>query len=418
MKYRVKIEILYLIELSYIKIIHPIKAKEKRFLNSLWSSFSLEDAAQVKEIEEQINHDVKAVEYFVKNKLEKTSLQDRVNFIHFGLTSEDTNNLAYGCLLADFLEEIYWPSFTQLLVKLRRLAVRYQSQVMVSRTHGQPASPTTLGKEMAVFIYRLKKQQTAFPKELSGKLAGAVGNFNAHVAAYPKVDWLGFAERFISKLGLEPWLVVTQIEPHDRFCELFQAITRINNILLDLSRDLWLYVSFDYLLQIPVKGEVGSSTMPHKINPIDFENAEGNLGIANALLAHFAQKLPLSRLQRDLSDSTVQRCLGVAFGHTLLSMKSLMRGLEKVTVNRTKITQDIKAHPELIAEAIQTIMRRENLPFPYEQLKKLTRGRKITQSQITDFIDETGASAKVKKAMKRVKPETYIGLSKKLARRA
>ena len=362
----------------------------------------------------KINHDVKAVEYFLKDKLEHTSLKDIVNFIHFGLTSEDVNNLAYSLIITDFLEEVYKPKINKIIEYASKKTIEYKNLPMLSRTHGQPATPTTLGKELAVFVYRLKKQLTSFSWRLSGKLAGASGNFNSFYASYPKVNWLEFSQKFIKSLKLEPWLVVTQIEPHDRFCELFGVCQRINNILLDFVRDIWLYISFDYFSQKTVEREIGSSTMPHKINPIDFENAEGNLGLANALFGYFIEKLPISRLQRDLSDSTIQRSIGSGFGYTIIAFESILKGLGKIEANKTKITEDLANHPEILAEAYQTILRRENVEFPYEKLKQLTRGKKVTLKDLHSFIDNINVSVKVKQELKALSPQNYLGLASRL----
>ena len=413
-KYRIKIEVLYLIELSKIKVIRSIKLKEKTILNDLWKKFSIVDAKKVKEIEKQINHDVKAIEYYIIEKISQTSLKDLNSFVHFGITSEDTNNLAYVLMIKDSLDSVYFPKLNRFCKVINSLAIKHKSAAMISRTHGQPASPTTMGKELAVFVYRIKKQKKTFPKKLSGKLAGAVGNFNAHVAAYPKIDWIKFSNKFAKSLGLEPWLIVTQIEPHDRWAELFHSMVRINNIFLDFCQDIWFYIALDYLAQIPKKEEVGSSTMPHKINPIDFENAEGNLGVANALLNHFAEKLSISRLQRDLSDSTVMRNIGVSFTHILIAFGSLEKGLTKISLNEKKLKADLNGNLQILAEPIQTILRRENYPEAYEELKQLTRGKKITQKKLKLFIDKLKLSAKVKQELKTLKVEKYTGLAEKL----
>ncbi len=412
-KYRVKIEALYLIKLAEVKVIRRLNKKEKDLLISLFGKFKLRDSQEVKRIEKTINHDVKAVEYFIKEKLSRISLTDIKEFAHFALTSEDINNLAYSLMIRDCLKKIYFPTLNTLIKQISQLARKYKNVAMLSRTHGQPASPTTMGKELAVFVHRLKNQIKSLPK-LTGKLNGAVGNYNAHLAAFPKIDWIKFSQNFIKSLGLKSNLITTQIENHDCWAQLFQAVVRINNILIDFNRDLWTYISLDYLKQKGVKKEVGSSTMPHKINPIDFENSEGNLGIANSLLNHLANKLPISRLQRDLSDSTVSRNIGLAFSHSLLAFKNSLKGLKKIEINQKVISQDLKNHPEVIAEAIQTILRKEGIEMPYEALKKLTRDKKLTLHDFYQFIDRLKVSLKVKKELKKIKPENYLGLAEKL----
>ena len=417
-KYRTKIEALYLIELSKARVIRSIKVSEKKLLNNLWQKFSLKDADLIKEIEKEINHDVKAVEYFITAKLKKTSLEDLISFIHFGLTSEDVNNLAYSLMIKDCLEKIYYPQLDGLIDEIGNLAKKYKTSAMISRTHGQPASPTTMGKELAVFVYRLKKQKASFPEKLSGKLAGAVGNYNAHQVTYPKINWIKFSNQFVKSLDLEPWLIVTQIEPHDRWAELFHSMIRTNNILLDFCKDIWFYIALDYLAQTPKKGEVGSSTMPHKVNPIDFENAEGNLGLSNAILNHFVEKLSISRMQRDLSDSTVMRNIGVSFAHILVALYSIEKGLGKLSLNKKQLDKDLSKNLELLSEAIQTILRRENYPHAYDELKKISRGRKLTKKRIDLFIDKITISVKVKKELKSLTVDKYIGLAEKLTQTA
>jgi len=414
-RYRVKIEVLYLIELAKVGVVRKLTKQEKDFLISIFGKFGLDDAQRVKTIEKEINHDVKAVEYFVKEKINKTSLKDLSEFVHFGLTSEDITNLAYSLIIRDCLQEVYLPTLGLLIKKMSQLAHQHKSVAILARTHGQPASPTTMGKEIAVFVHRLKNQLKSLP-QLTGKLNGAVGNYNAHLIAFPRINWLKFSKDFVKSLGLKPNLVTTQIENHDVWAQLFQGMIRINNILIDFDQDIWTYISLDYLKQKSLKKEVGSSTMPHKINPIDFENSEGNLGMANSLLSHLANKLPISRLQRDLSDSTVCRNIGVAFGHALLGFKSTSKGLGKVEVNQKVISQDLENHPEVIAEAIQVILRREGVKMPYEALKKLTRGKKITLSHLHQFIDQMEISDKIKKELKKITPENYIGLAEELTK--
>lgn len=412
-KYRVKIEALYLIELAKIGIIRRLGKKEKDFLVLLFENFKLVDAQRVKKIEKEINHDVKAVEYFIKQKISKTSLKDIKEFVHFALTSEDITNLAYSLMIKDFLQDIYFPTLKTLIKQISKLAGKYKNIAMLSRTHGQPASPTTMGKEWAVFAYRLKNQIKSFPK-ITGKLNGAVGNYNAHLIAFPKINWLKFSQKFIKNLGLEPSSITTQIENHDCRAEVFQTMVRVNNILIDLDQDIWIYISFDYLKQKTLEKEVGSSTMPHKINPIDFENSEGNLGVANSILNHLANKLPISRLQRDLSDSTACRNIGIGFAHTLLAFKNSLKGLSKIEINKRVIAQDLKNHSEVIAEAIQIILRREGAEMPYEKLKKLTRGKKVGLKDFHQFIDGLKISDKVKEELKKIRPDNYIGLAKRL----
>lgn len=412
-KYRVKVEILYLINLSKFGIIRKLSKKEKAFLISIFEKFKISDGEKVKKIEKKINHDVKAVEYFIKEKIKKTSLEDTKEFVHFALTSEDVTNLASSLALQDFLQKEYFLNLNKLVKKISQLAKKYKSTAMLARTHGQPASPTTMGKELAVFVYRLKKQIASFPK-LTGKLNGAVGNYNAHLTSFPKVNWINFSQNFIKSLGLVPNLITTQIENHDCWAQIFHAAVRVNNILLDCNRDIWSYISFDYLKQKTIKEEVGSSTMPHKVNPIDFENSEGNAGLANSILSHLACKLPISRLQRDLSDSTASRNIGTAFAHCLLAFKSTLKGLGRIEINQKKIEQDLKNHPQVIAEAIQIILRREKVKMPYEALKKITRGRKITLNDFHCFIDNLDISDKTKKELKKIRPENYIGLAEEL----
>lgn len=412
-KYRVQVEVLYLIELAKIGVVRKLNQEEKDFLVSLFVKFRLNDARKIRKIEKIINHDVKAVEYFTREKINKTSLADVQEFVHFALTSEDINNLAYSLVIKDCLKEVYLPTLKGLIRELSKLANKYKSVAMLGRTHGQPASPTTMGKELAVFAYRLKNQVKSFP-QLTGKLNGAVGNYNAHFVAFSKIDWIKFSQNFIESLGLEPNLITTQIENHDRWAQLFQAIVRINNILIDFDQDVWVYIAFDYLKQKAVKKEVGSSTMPHKVNPIDFENSEGNLGVANIILNHLANKLTISRLQRDLSDSTVSRNIGLGFGYSLLAFKSTLKGLKKIEVNQKVIKHDLKSHPEVVSEAIQTILKREGVKTPYEVLKELIRGKKVTLDQFHQFIDQLKVSVKVKKELKKLKPENYFGLAEEL----
>jgi adenylosuccinate lyase len=423
MKYRLVVEGEYLIALSAEKKISlrkftPTEVKKIRSLYNL----SAEDFKQIKKTEATTNHDVKAVEYFIKDKLSKTSLKDSLEWVHFALTSEDTNNIAYGLILSEATAKILAPKLKGVSHELEILAKRHGTLPMLARTHGQPASPTTFGKEISVFVHRLARGLDLIKKqEILVKLNGASGNYNAHIAAFPKIDWLNFSKKFITELNKKLYIKLkfkahtTQIEPHDSCIELFDQFKRMNNILIDLNQDLWRYISDDWIVQKPRTGEIGSSTMPHKINPIDFENSEGNLGLANALFEFFARKLPISRLQRDLSDSTVERAFGAAFGHSYLAYVSLLKGLSKISVNEQKIREDLNNHPEVITEAIQTILRREGVAMPYEKLKELTRGKKVTLQDIRKFIIDLKISEKVKKELLKITPENYTGLASKLA---
>lgn len=430
-KYRIKTELEYLTALSETKTItlRKLTTAEKKILFNL-SNITLKDAQTVKQIETKgfknipaTNHDVKAVEYFIREKLAKTSLKNALNWIHFALTSEDVNNIAYSLMLSDTLTDIILPELELLLKTLKQLAQKNAKIPLLARTHGQSAVPTTFGKEFAVFYSRLKRQfgQLAGTKILI-KLNGAAGNYNAHIAAFPKTDWIGFTRNFVKNLNknrkvkLETSLITTQIEPHDNLVEILDILRRINTILTDFSRDMWQYISSELIMQKSVKGEVGSSTMPQKINPIDFENAEGNLGIANALFGFFAQKLPISRLQRDLSDSTVFRNTGVSLAHSLIAYKSISKGLAKIEINAKKAKEELLAHPQVIAEAIQTILRRENLTMPYERLKNLTRGKQITPVDLHKFIDGLKVSAKIKTELKKITPLSYCGLAERITK--
>jgi adenylosuccinate lyase len=424
MKYRVMVECKYLIALSLSKKtkLRAFSKKEIKNLESLYEKFNDNSYEKIKNFEETVNHDVKAVEYFIKEKMSKMSLKDSIEWVHFALTSEDTNNLAYGLILSENTEKVLLPKLREIEKELGFLAKRYKNLPMLARTHGQPASPTTFGKEMNVFARRLGRGlDHLLGQKILVKLNGASGNYNAHVVAYPKVDWLRFSGNFIADLNkklmfkLELNEVTTQIEPHDSYIELFDRFRRFNSILIDLNQDIWRYISDNWITQKPKTGEVGSSTMPHKINPIDFENSEGNLGLANALFEFFARKLPISRLQRDLSDSTVERNFGTAFGHSFLAYVMLQKGLSKISVNENKIKEDLFAHPEVIAEAIQTILRREGTEFPYEKLKELTRGKEVTMKDFAIFIDTLKVSAKIKLELKKINPLNYIGLASEIA---
>jgi len=418
MKYRIMMEGEYLIALSLLgkTALRKFSASEIKTIKSLYEKFDSVSYAEIKKIEGVTNHDVKAVEYFLKEKLSKTSLSDSIEWVHFAITSEDTNNIAYALILSLALEKVLIPVISKIILELNNLAKKYKNLEMLARTHGQPASPTTFGKEMKVFAVRLEKRLTELQNiKIQAKLNGASGNYNAHTAAYPNIDWPEFSQKFIKDLKLEANLVTTQIESHDSYVAIFDAIKHINTILIGLNQDIWRYISDGWIGQTPKAGETGSSTMPHKINPIDFENSEGNLGLGNALFEFFARKLPISRLQRDLSDSTVERSFGTAFGHSYLAYTSLLKGLSKIKVNEAKIKEDLVTHPEIITEAIQTILRREGVAMPYEKLKELTRGKLVTLSDIHKFVGTLEVSDKLKKEIIKITPENYTGLASKLA---
>ncbi|HVG13204.1 MAG TPA: adenylosuccinate lyase [Flavisolibacter sp.] len=412
MKYRVLIEIEYLYFLAQRKLF-ALAPATKKHLEALKENFSLEDAARIKATERITNHDVKAVEYFIKEELEKCDGSAAREWVHFGLTSQDINNTAIPLSWKHAVEYEYLPSLLNLNTQFRLLAVQWKDVSMLARTHGQAASPTKLGKELMVFVERIQvqvEQLIAIP--FSAKFGGATGNFNAHMVAFPKVNWPHFADEFIEgKLGLQRSKFTTQIEHYDNLAAHFDAIKRINNILIDLCRDMWTYVSMDYFKQQLKKDEVGSSAMPHKVNPIDFENAEGNLGIANALFEHLSAKLPISRLQRDLTDSTVLRNIGNPFAHTIIAIRSIEKGLAKLVLNEPKLHQDLEDNWAVISEAIQTVLRREQYPNPYEALKDLTRGKaQINRESIHAFIDSLSVSAAVKKELKKITPHNYTGI--------
>ena len=423
MKYRVMMEARYLFALSLSGKtgLRKFSQNEIKILENLYEKFDDVSYQKIKDFEATTNHDVKSVEYFIKEKLSKTSLKDSIEWVHFALTSEDTNNISYALMLSDSMEKVMIPEINKIISELNILAKKYKDLPMLARTHGQPASPTTFGKEMKVFAVRLENQMFHLGHgRIQAKLNGASGNWNAHLAAYPKVDWQSFTKKFIDDLNknrsikIEANLITTQIECHDSYVVLFDRIRRINTILLDFNQDIWRYISDSWITQKPKAGEVGSSTMPHKINPIDFENSEGNLGLANALFEFFARKLPISRLQRDLSDSTVERAMGTAFGHSLLAYVMLQKGLSKISVNENKIKEYLLSHPEVIAEAIQTVLRRENYPIPYEALKELTRGKEITMEDFATFIDNLKVSPKIKTELKKFNPLTYTGCASKI----
>ena len=410
-KYRVKVEIEYFLFLSQKKFFKLTPKLKKQLLN-IEKDFSVADAEKIKTTEKITNHDVKAVEYFLKEKLKDAGAEDLQEWVHFGLTSQDINNTAIPMLWKDAIEYQYLPAIINLQHKLHDLAVRWKNIPMLARTHGQPASPTILGKELMVFVERIENQIQQFSYiPFTAKFGGATGNFNAHVVAYPKIKWVDFANQFVEqKLNLQRQQYTTQIEHYDLLAAHFDAIKRINTILIDLCRDIWTYISMDYFKQKIKQGEIGSSAMPHKVNPIDFENAEGNLGIANALLEHLSAKLPVSRLQRDLTDSTVIRNIGVPIAHTLLSILSIEKGIDKLVLNEQKLRADLDNNWAVVAEAIQTILRRENYPKPYEALKELTRGKSsIDKKSIHSFINSLKISPELKKELKAVTPFNYTG---------
>lgn len=414
-RYRVMIEIRYFTALWELPLpqLAAISAGDVERLSGIWEYFSLEDAARVKEIEKTTNHDVKAVEYFLKEQFDLRGLSAFKEFIHFGLTSQDINNTAVPLSIADALREVYFPAAERMVEKLEELAASWKEIPMLAYTHGQPASPTKLGKEILVFVERLRVQLSLLKSlPLYAKFGGATGNLNAHKVAFPSIDWSAFANRFVSeKLGLQRSQYTTQIAHYDDHGAVFDTMKRINSILLDLDRDMWLYISMNYFKQQVKKGEVGSSTMPHKVNPIDFENSEGNLGIANAGFEHLTQKLPVSRLQRDLTDSTVTRFIGVPFAHTLIALESTLRGLGKLLLNREAIDQDLEANQAVVGEAIQTILRREGYPHPYEALKELTRGNQpVTRTTILTFIDHLDITEALKEELRNITPQNYTGI--------
>jgi adenylosuccinate lyase len=419
-RYRVRIEIEYLIFLTKardVTFVPPLSPQTIAELRGLYRAFSAEDAEEIAVWDRKVNHDVKAVEYWLRERLTKLGLDDWREALHFALTSEDVNNLAYALMVREARDLVILPMLGELGAALRELALREAATPMLARTHGQPATPTTLGKEIAVFVARLRRAQAALADvKLTGKLNGATGTFAAHAAALPDMDWLTFSRAFVRMLDLEPVELTTQIEPHDSLAELCDAFKRANTLLIDLCQDIWRYIGDGYLVQAPKAGEVGSSTMPHKVNPIDFENGEGNLGLANALLEFFSRKLPISRLQRDLSDSTVLRNLGVAFGHSLFAYRRIQKGLSKLSVDHERLTEDLRAHPEVLAEAVQTILRREGYQQPYEALKGLTRGHALTLGDLRAFVDTLEVSESVKAELRGLTPEGYIGLAPKLAR--
>jgi len=418
---RVHVEIEWLLALAAdqgIEELPAFTADQIARLKGISADFSVDDGARIKTIEATTNHDVKAVEYFIKERIgNDASLAQAKEFVHFACTSEDINNLSYALMLRDAREQVLLPMIDGIITRLRELAHENAALPMLSRTHGQTASPSTLGKELANVVARLERQRKQLVAlEIPGKINGAVGNYNAHAITYPELDWRAFSQRFVESLGLDYNPYTTQIEPHDGVAEYCDVIRRANIILIDLARDIWGYISLGYFKQALKAGEVGSSTMPHKVNPIDFENAEGNFGLANALLGHFAEKLPISRWQRDLTDSTVLRALGTAFGHTLVALESLKKGLGKLTINADRLAADLDASWEVLAEAVQTVMRRYGLPEPYEQLKALTRGQGITKDSMRTFITGLDLPADAKQRLLDLTPGGYIGLAVPLAK--
>ena len=419
---RVKVEcrwFLALADAEDVPELAKLHTSQLAAVTAIHDDFSLADAERVKSLEATTNHDVKAVEYFVKEKIAGIEgLQALTEFVHFACTSEDINNLAYAMMLTEARDSVLLPSMRSVIENIETLAVENADLPMLARTHGQPASPTTLGKELRNVSERLTRQLSQFSQlEALGKMNGAVGNFNAHVTAYPDVDWPSLCKKFVQSLGLDHNSFTTQIEPHDYIAEWFHALSRFNQVLLDFNRDIWSYIAIDYFTQCKVEGETGSSTMPHKVNPIDFENSEGNLGVANALLDHMAAKLPVSRWQRDLSDSTVLRNIGSAFGHSLIAYLATLKGMSRLQVNPAKITSDLDGSWEVLAEAVQTVMRKHGLPEPYEQLKKLTRGQQMDEALFKSVLSELDIPEAAKRQLQALTPATYTGLARTLAER-
>ncbi|UUO22162.1 adenylosuccinate lyase [Colwellia sp. M166] len=413
-KYRVTVEVRWLQKLAATAEINEVPAFSSQanvLLDAIVADFSEADAQAIKDIEATTNHDVKAVEYFLKKKIaDNAELNAITEFIHFACTSEDINNLSHGLMLSDCREKVLMPMIDDILNDIKALAVEYQNIPMMCRTHGQPASPSTLGKEMANVYIRLKRQREQIAQvEMLGKINGAVGNYNAHLSAYPEVDWHNFANEFVNSLGLSFNAFTTQIEPHDYIAELFDAIARFNTILIDFDRDVWGYIALGHFKQKTIAGEIGSSTMPHKVNPIDFENSEGNLGIANALFTHLAQKLPISRWQRDLTDSTVLRNLGVGFAHAMIAYQATRKGISKLQVNEANLAAELDSNWEVLAEPIQTVMRRYGIEKPYEKLKELTRGKRVNGDSMREFIMTLELPEAAKTQLCEMTPASYIG---------
>ncbi len=414
-KYRVQVEIEYFIALCELPLpqLHGFNNEHFKELREIYINFSSDNAQKIKDIEKITNHDVKAVEYFIKEKFDDLNLQNYKEFIHFGLTSQDINNTAIPLSINDAFDNVYYPEIAKLIEKLRALATEWAKIPMLARTHGQPASPTRLGKEIMVFVERIEQQIKQLQQiPYAAKFGGATGNFNAHKVAYPTMDWKKFGTNFVEKvLGLHHSFPTTQIEHYDHLAGIFDALKRVNTIIIDFNRDFWTYISMNYFKQKIKKGEVGSSAMPHKVNPIDFENSEGNLGLANAIFEHLSAKLPISRLQRDLTDSTVLRNVGVPFAHTVIGFTSTLKGLNKLLLNQEMFEKDLEANWAVVAEAIQTILRRENYPNPYEALKGLTRTNAvINQKTMADFIDSLEVDEKIKTELKAITPSNYTGI--------
>lgn len=413
-KYRVTVEVRWLqklAETAEIKEVPAFSNEATAALNAIVDNFSEEDALRIKTIEATTNHDVKAVEYFLKEQVaNNTELNAVTEFIHFACTSEDINNLSHGLMLKECREQVLLPVIDEILAEIKALAIEYKSIPMMCRTHGQPASPSTMGKEFANVYIRLKRQREQIANvEFLGKINGAVGNYNAHLSAYPEVNWHEFANEFVTSIGLTWNAFTTQIEPHDYIAELFDAVARFNTILIDFDRDIWGYIAIGHFKQKTIAGEIGSSTMPHKVNPIDFENSEGNLGIANALLAHLAQKLPVSRWQRDLTDSTVLRNLGVGFAHSLIAYGATLKGISKLQVNEENLLAELDKNWEVLAEPVQTVMRRYGIEKPYEKLKELTRGKRVDGDSMRAFIDNLDMPESAKASLREMTPASYIG---------
>ena len=419
MKFRVAVEVRWLQKLAStadITEVPPFSTQANAFLDRIVANFNETDAARIKEIERTTNHDVKAVEYFLKEKIQnEAELVNVSEFIHFACTSEDINNLSHALMLSTARDEVILPEWQKLIDEITRLAEEYKTIPLLSRTHGQPASPSTVGKEMANVVYRLKRQFKQLQNaEILGKINGAVGNYNAHLSAYPNIDWHKFSEEFVTSLGIQWNPYSTQIEPHDYIAEFFDAVVRFNTIIIDFDRDLWGYIALNHFKQRTIAGEIGSSTMPHKVNPIDFENSEGNLGLANAVMTHLGQKLPISRWQRDLTDSTVLRNLGVGLGYCLIAYASTRKGISKLEVNQPHLLEELNQNWEVLAEPIQTVMRRYGIEKPYEKLKELTRGKRVTEQAMREFIDKLDIPQEEKLRLQKLTPATYIGAAVEL----
>lgn len=412
-KKRIFIEIEYLISLGDIEIFNKFTQLEKEKLRNIYNNFNIKDAEEIKKIESTTRHDIKSVEYFIKNKMSELGMDDKKEWVHFGLTSQDINNTSIPLLIKESIQESYLPNLEGLISKLRKIAKNWSDITMLSHTHGQPASPTTIGKEIMVFVERIESQKNQLLKiPFEGKFGGATGNFNAHHVCYPTINWINFSNRFLDGIGLNRQQFTTQIEHYDNMASQFDCIRRINNILINFCRDIWTYISMEYFKQKVKNDEVGSSAMPHKVNPIDFENAEGNLGMANSIFDHLSNKLPISRLQRDLTDSTVLRNIGVPFSHTILSIKSILSGLDKLIVNEDKVNEDLSNNWVVVSEAIQNILRREGYKSPYEKLKELTRNNlKIQKIDMDNFIDSLEISDNTKSEMKQITPFNYKGIN-------